>query len=130
MKRYRILHLHTGGCNGCDVEIVSAIITGLKRGYEFKLVHNPDEADIIVSTGPLTEGIANNALEIIKRIRGKPLVAVGSCCLSGCMFVGKGSYAIRGPIGRYAKIYIHVTGCPPNPESILEAFIEASRSLK
>ena len=56
-SRARAIHVmlvYTGGCNGCDIEIVNSILSPRfdAEQYNVFLTWNPREADVLVVTGP------------------------------------------------------------------------------
>ena len=58
-SRARAIHVmlvYTGGCNGCDIEIVNTILSPRfdAEQYNVFLTWNPREADVLVVTGPVT----------------------------------------------------------------------------
>ena len=59
-SRARAVHVmlvYTGGCNGCDIEIVNCILSPKYDAEQYKvfLTWNPREADVLVVTGPVTK---------------------------------------------------------------------------
>jgi energy-converting hydrogenase B subunit M len=59
-SRARAVHLmlvYTGGCNGCDIEIVNCVLSPKFDAEQYKvfLTWNPREADVLVVTGPVTK---------------------------------------------------------------------------
>jgi len=53
----------------------------------------------------------------------KVIVAVGSCAISGGVFIG--SPVIEGPIDEVIPVDVYVAGCPPRPEAIVNGIITA-----
>jgi Ni,Fe-hydrogenase III small subunit len=56
----------------------------------------------------------------------KWVVAVGDCAACGGIFAN--SYAVAGGISSAVPVDLHIKGCPPNPEQLLEglrALLEA-----
>ena len=83
-KSIHIMLVYTGGCNGCDIEIVNAVLSpkfDLEQ-YNVFLTWNPREADILVVTGPVTYDNKKPLEEIYASIPDpKLVVASGSCAL-------------------------------------------------
>ena len=52
-----IMLVYTGGCNGCDIEVVNALMSPFydMEQYKVMLTWNPREADILAVTGPVTK---------------------------------------------------------------------------
>ena len=88
-SRARAIHVmlvYTGGCNGCDIEIVNSILSPRfdAEQYNVFLTWNPREADVLVVTGPVTHLNRKPLEEIYKAIPNpKLVVAAGSCALMG-----------------------------------------------
>ena len=86
-SRARAIHLmlvYTGGCNGCDIEIVNSVLSPRFDAEQYKvfLTWNPREADVLVVTGPVTKLNRKPLEEIYKAIpEPKLVVAAGSCAL-------------------------------------------------
>ena len=86
-SRARAIHVmlvYTGGCNGCDIEIVNSILSPRfdAEQYNVFLTWNPREADVLVVTGPVTHLNRKPLEEIYKAIPNpKLVVAAGSCAL-------------------------------------------------
>ena len=83
-SRARAIHLmlvYTGGCNGCDIEIVNSVLSPRfdAEQYNVFLTWNPREADVLVVTGPVTKLNRKPLEEIYKAIPEPNLVvAAGS----------------------------------------------------
>ena len=56
--RKRSIHvcvINTGGCNGCDIEIVACLAPRYDiEQYGIYVHNNPREADVLLVTGPVT----------------------------------------------------------------------------
>ena len=71
-SRARAIHLmlvYTGGCNGCDIEIVNSVLSPRFDAEQYKvfLTWNPREADVLLLTGAVTEQWVDN----LKRVYDK-----------------------------------------------------------
>ncbi|HOP09690.1 MAG TPA: hypothetical protein PLC12_05695, partial [Candidatus Methanofastidiosa archaeon] len=81
-----IMLVYTGGCNGCDIEVVNAVLSPFYdlEQYKVMLTWNPREADILAVTGAVTRKIAPALKEIYDAIPEPKLVAaVGACAVNG-----------------------------------------------
>jgi membrane-bound hydrogenase subunit mbhJ len=124
-KSPSVLHLNTGSCNGCDIELV----TCLSPRYDVEqlgihLEGSPRHADILCVTGPVTR----NALEAMKTeyaqvCEPKAVVAIGSCPASCNVFAG--SPVIKGPLNKHIPVDVYVPGCPPHPDAIINGIARA-----
>jgi Ni,Fe-hydrogenase III small subunit len=126
-----ILHVNTGSCNGCELELraLDNAIYDLER-FGLKFVDSPRHADVLLVTGPLTRTL-RAALEQAWDATPDPkwVVAIGDCAVDGGVF--KGSYAVLGGTGLAIPVDLTISGCPPAPARILaglRSLLEANAS--
>ena len=119
-----ILHLNSGACNACDIEIVAALTPRFdieRLGVLLKAT--PRHADVIICTGPVTRQIKDRILRIYEQVPDpKFVVAVGACALSGCVY--RGAYNIMGGIDQVIPVDAYVPGCPARPDAILDGVVK------
>jgi Ni,Fe-hydrogenase III small subunit len=113
IKVYRI---NTGSCGGCDVEIEAAVASS----RELDWADNPEGADALLLTGPLTSGSRPAFLALWHELRGRvPLLAIGRCAIDGHPFG-------RAGVAELPDVDAHVVvGCPPAPSAIVQAIKQA-----
>jgi NADH-quinone oxidoreductase B subunit len=119
-----ILHLNSGACNACDIEIVAALTPrfDLER-LGVLLKATPRHADVILCTGPVTRQIKDRLLRIYEQVPDpKFVVAVGACALSGCVY--RGAYNVLGGIDQIIPVDAYVPGCPARPDAILDGVVK------
>ncbi len=98
-----ILHFNSGACNGCDIEILAALMPhyDLER-FGVLLKASPRHADILVCSGPVTKQIAKRLRRIYDQMpEPKFVVAVGACACSGGAF--RGCYNVMEGIDRSSR---------------------------
>ncbi len=120
-----ILHYDTGGCNGCDIEIL-ATLTPHYDVERFGIVEkgNPRHSDILIVTGAVTKKSRPRLKRIYEQMPSpKAVVAVGSCAITKGIF--HDAYNICGPIDKIIPVDVYVPGCPPKPEAIIDGIIKA-----
>jgi Ni,Fe-hydrogenase III small subunit len=124
-----LFHLNAGGCNGCDIEL----ITCLTPRYDveqlgMRLEGSPRHADILCVSGPVTRN-TKAALEAIYAQMPEPkvVIALGSCPATCNVFAG--SPVMEGPLERFVPVDVYVPGCPPRPEAIIEGLVRAAEIL-
>ena len=124
-----ICHLNTGGCNGCDIEVVASLTPrfDLER-FGILLKGTPRHADVLVATGAMTRQIRSRAKRIYDQTpEPKFVLAVGSCACSGGVF--RGCYNVLGGIDTVMPVNVYVPGCPPRPDAIIFGVLKLLGSL-
>ena len=132
-SRARAIHVmlvYTGGCNGCDIEIVNSILSPRfdAEQYNVFLTWNPREADVLVVTGPVTH-LNRKPLEAIYEAIPNPklVVAAGSCALMGGVY--KNCYGdipseeIEGPVENIIPVNAKIPGCAVRPQDVLAGVV-------
>ena len=119
-----ILHLGTGGCNGCSIETFAALTPryDLER---FGIVSkaNPRHTDILLIEGAVSRKIKNQLRRIYDQTpEPKVVVAIGSCAITKGVF--HDAYNIVGPLDRIMPVDVYVYGCPPKPENIINGVVK------
>ena len=123
-SRARAIHVmlvYTGGCNGCDIEIVNSILSPRfdAEQYNVFLTWNPREADVLV----IYEAIPNPKL----------VVAAGSCALMGGVY--KNCYGdipseeIEGPVENIIPVAAKIPGCAVRPQDVLAGVVSLLPTL-
>jgi len=115
-----LLHFNTGGCNGCDIELVAALTPTFDvERFGIKLQGSPRHADILAVTGPVTVQIKDRLMRVYEQVpEPKKVVAIGACAISGAPF--KDCYNVHGGIDTLLHVDAYVPGCPPKPEAIID----------
>lgn len=128
-KSIWVLHLNTGGCNGCDIEILS-LLTPRYDVERFGMLKegSPRHADVLICTGPVTRQVRERLVRIYQQIpEPKWVAAVGSCAASGGVF--SGAYNIMGGIDQTIPVDIYIPGCPCRPEAIMEGLLHLQETI-
>lgn len=114
-------HVDAGSCNGCEIEISGCFspVYDAER-YGARLVASPRHADGLLVTGAVTHNMAN-ALQQTDAATPEPkvVIAVGDCTRNCGPF--KDGYGVAGSVDDYVDVDVHVPGCPPRPDDIVEA---------
>jgi len=118
-----IREVDAGSCNGCELEIhaLNNAFYDLER-FGLRFVASPRHADVLLVTGPVTKNM-REALERTYNATPDPkwVVAVGDCALDGGIF--QGSYAVVGGVAAVVPVDLHIRGCPPRPEQLLQGLL-------
>ncbi|RLI29736.1 NADH-quinone oxidoreductase subunit B [Candidatus Bathyarchaeota archaeon] len=120
LKSPWLLHFNTGGCNGCDIELVAALTPEFDvERFGILLEGSPRHADILAVTGPVTLQVKDRLLRIYEQMpEPKYVIAIGTCAVSGAPF--KDCYNVLGGIDRILPVDVYIPGCPPKPEAIID----------
>ena len=124
-----ILHLNSGACNACDIEIVAALTPRFDvERFGVLLKATPRHADVIISTGPVTRQLRDRIIRIYEQTPDpKFVVAVGACAMSGCVY--RGAYNIMGGLDQVIPVDVYVPGCPARPDAILDGVVKLLGTL-
>jgi len=138
-SRARAVHLmlvYTGGCNGCDIEIVNCVLSPKFDAEQYKvfLTWNPREADVLVVTGPVTKFNEEPLKKIYEAIpEPKAVVAAGACALMGGVYKNIHgdipSEEIMGPVENIIPVDAKVPGCAVRPQDLLSGVVAALPKL-
>jgi Ni,Fe-hydrogenase III small subunit len=120
-----ILHYNTGGCNGCDIEILAAL--GPKFDIErFGMLNrgNPKQSDILLVTGPVTL----QCRDVLRRLylempEPKVVVAMGACTHGGGVF--RDFYHVENGVNKIIPVDVWIPGCTPRVEALVDGLVEA-----
>jgi len=129
-----IYHLHCGGCNGCDIEILAALSPRFDiERFGIQLVASPRHADILVTTGPIPKQFEPMVKRVYSQVpEPKVVIAIGSCACGGSLFYEDSpeNYAIIGSVDRVIPVDVYIPGCPPKPEAIISGIVKFLKELK
>ena len=124
-----VLHLNTGACNACDIEILAALMPrfDLER-FGIQLKGTPRHADVILCTGAITRQNKDRIVRIFEQVpEPKFVVAVGACAMSGCVY--RGSYNMLGGIDQVLPVHAYIPGCPIRPDALIDGVVKLLNSL-
>ncbi|MEA2070774.1 MAG: NADH-quinone oxidoreductase subunit B family protein [Asgard group archaeon] len=125
-----IIHINTGGCNGCDIEVVD-VLTPRYDVERFGIViqGSPRHADVLVVTGPATQQMTSRLKRLYEQTPDpKFVVAIGACACSGGIF--RHSYVGCKGIDTAIPVDVYVPGCPPKPEAIIYGIAQLLAKLQ
>jgi NADH-quinone oxidoreductase B subunit len=119
-----ILHLNSGACNACDIEIVAALTPRFDvERFGVLLKATPRHADVIIASGPVTRQMRDRIIRIYEQTPDpKFVIAVGACAMSGCVY--RGAYNIMGGIDQVIPVNMYVPGCPARPDAIVDGVVK------
>ncbi|MEQ1876647.1 MAG: NADH-quinone oxidoreductase subunit NuoB [Bdellovibrionia bacterium] len=120
----------TYGCCQIEVENAMSATYDWQRLGVGRLVETPDQADVLLISGWINEGLATQIKTVYAQMaEPRSVIAIGACALSGSPFSPPIPEAAKGKsdskvivASQVVPVDIFVPGCPPRPEAILEAF--------
>ena len=124
MNSIWVIHFNTGGCNGCDIEILD-LLTPRYDVERLGIIDkaSPRHADVLLCTGPVTKQTEDGLVQIYSQMpTPKYVVAIGSCSNSGGVF--RGSDTVLGGVDKALPVDVYIPGCPARPEAVIEGLLQ------
>ncbi len=120
-RSLQVRHVDAGSCNGCELEVTSAFapVYDAER-FGVRLVASPRHADALLVTGPVTKNMADPLLKTLDAMPVPRLVISLGDCAHDCG-VFRGGYGVEGSVDDVVRVDVHIAGCPPRPEAIVDA---------
>src|SRR4051794_28810890 len=113
----------TFGLACCAIEmmsIVSARYDIARFGME-AFRSSPRQADLMIVSGRVAHKMAAPLRQIYDQmLEPKWVIAMGACASSGGMF---NNYTVLQGVDKVVAVDVHVPGCPPRPEALMEGII-------
>ena len=119
-----ICHFNTGGCNGCDIELVAALTPRFDvERFGVLLKGSPRHSDVLVVSGPVTLQTRARLIRIYEQMPDpKFVLVVGVCGCSGGVY--HGCYNSIGGVDKVIPVDVYVGGCPPRPSEIIDGVVQ------
>lgn len=125
----KVFRFDASGCNGCDIEILSAVLVKDYGVTGVEVVDAPEKAGAMIVTGGGNDKTAELLKDAYSRLlEPKLVIAMGACAASMCVF--KSGYPMRGPVDTVIPVNHFVIGCPPRPQSLAIAIRALLKSDK
>ena len=119
----------TFGLACCAIEmmsIVSARYDVARFGAEV-FRSSPRQADLLIVSGRVAHKMAAPLRQIYDQmLEPKWVIAMGACASSGGMF---NNYAVLQGVDKIVAVDVHVPGCPPRPEALLEGIVRLQEKI-
>ncbi|HEX5468503.1 MAG TPA: NADH-quinone oxidoreductase subunit B family protein [Gaiellaceae bacterium] len=88
---------------------------------------SPRQADLMIVSGRVSHKMAGPLRQIYDQmLEPKWVIAMGACASSGGMF---SNYAVLQGVDKIVAVDIHVPGCPPRPEALLEGIVRLQEKI-
>jgi NADH-quinone oxidoreductase B subunit len=129
-KSIWVLHFNSGGCNGCDIEILDL----LTPRYDVERLGilkeaSPRHADVLLCTGPVTRQSRAALRRIYEQMPApKWVVSVGSCSCTGGVFQGGDN--VLGSVEQVVPVDMYIPGCPCRPEAIIDGLVQLLEEIE
>jgi NADH-quinone oxidoreductase subunit B len=89
---------------------------------------SPRQADLMIVSGTVTKKMAPQVVRLYNQMaEPRYVIAMGACAISGGPF--KQGYNVLKGIDRFIPVDIHIPGCPPRPEALIEAFMALQKKI-
>lgn len=117
----QLRHVDVGSCNGCEVEIASALGPHYDLAqFGARLVASPRHADGLLVTGVVTHNMDGPLRQTLGALpRPSLVVACGDCAVNGGIF--KHAQGVSGVLSDVVTPDLSIPGCPPHPRDIVTA---------
>ena len=120
----------TFGLACCAIEMMSIVSSryDVARFGAEVFRSSPRQADLLIVSGRVAHKMAAPLRQIYDQmLEPKWVIAMGACASSGGMF---NNYAILQGVDKIVAVDIHVPGCPPRPEALLEGIVRLQEKIK
>jgi NADH-quinone oxidoreductase subunit B len=120
----------TFGLACCAIEMMSIVSSryDVARFGAEVFRSSPRQADLLIVSGRVAHKMAAPIREIYDQmLQPKWVIAMGACSSSGGMF---NNYAILQGVDKIVAVDVHVPGCPPRPEALLEGIVRLQEKIQ
>jgi NADH-quinone oxidoreductase subunit B len=88
---------------------------------------SPRQADLMIVSGRVSHKMAAPLRQIYDQmLEPKWVIAMGACASSGGMF---SNYAVLQGVDKVVPVDVHVPGCPPRPEALIEGIVRLQEKI-
>jgi NADH-quinone oxidoreductase subunit B len=89
---------------------------------------SPRQADLMIVAGTVTKKMLPQVVRLFNQMpEPKYVIAMGACAISGGPF--KQGYNVLKGVDRFIPVDVHIPGCPPRPEALIEAFLALQKKI-
>ena len=120
----------TFGLACCAIEMMSIVSSryDIARFGAEVFRSSPRQADLLIVSGRVSHKMTAPLRQIYDQmLEPKWVIAMGACASSGGMF---NNYAVLQGVDKVVAVDIHVPGCPPRPEALVEGIVRLQEKIK
>jgi len=89
---------------------------------------SPRQADLMIVAGTVTKKMTPQVVRLYNQMaEPKYIITMGACSISGGPF--REGYNVLQGLDRYLPIDVHIPGCPPRPEALLEGIMKLQKKI-
>jgi len=114
----------------CAIEMIATTMAryDLARFGSEVFRPSPRQADLMIISGTVTKKMAPQVVRLYNQMaEPRYVIAMGACAISGGPF--KQGYNVLKGIDRYIPVDVHIPGCPPRPEALIQAFMALQKKI-
>jgi len=120
----------TFGLACCAMEMIAVVSSryDISRFGMERFSSSPRQADLLIVSGRVTHKMAPPLVQVYDQmLEPKWVIAMGACASSGGMFA---NYTILQGVDKIVPVDVHVPGCPPRPEALIEGVIRLHEKIR
>lgn len=119
----------TFGLACCAMEMMAAACSkfDIDRFGSGPFRATPRQADLMIVAGTVNHKIAPRVRRLWEQMpEPKYVIAMGACTIGGGPYSKHGYHVVKG-VDLVIPVDVHVPGCPPRPEALLEALFKIKK---
>jgi NADH-quinone oxidoreductase subunit B len=122
----------TFGTACCAIEMMALAMARFDMSrYGFEVFRpSPRQSDLMIVAGTINRKMAPALITLYEQMAApRYVIAMGNCAISGGPFAVKENYNVVEGVDRLIPVDVHVPGCPPRPEGLLEGFLKLQEKI-